>query len=123
MQVRKTEKKIEYDTVNFSPLLHSDEFNGISLYFIHTNRAESSLLSETDMDWINSLYLKANVVLKLLIFCLLNYHILSLWISTKLKQEKKINSCFHEDIFQTSVSFFSVFNWYLNMREGESLQK
>jgi len=59
------------------------------LYLIRTNRAESSLLSETDMDWINSLYLKANIVLKLLVFCLLNYHILSLWISTKLKQGKK----------------------------------
>lgn len=90
MQARKTEKKMEYDTVNFSSLLHSNEFNGISLYLIHTNRAESSLLSETDMDWINLLYLKANIVLKLLIFCLLNYHILSLWISTKLKQEKKL---------------------------------
>lgn len=78
MQVRKTEKKREYDTVNFFSVLLSNKFNGISLHLIHANRAESSLLSETDMDWINSLYLEANIVLKLLIFCLLNYHILSL---------------------------------------------
>lgn len=51
-------------TVNFSPLLHSDVFNGIRLYLIHTNRAESSLLSETDMDWINSLYLEAKLKIK-----------------------------------------------------------
>lgn len=67
MQVMKTEKKMEYDTVNFSPLLHSNAFNDISLYLIHTNGAESSLLPETDTDWISSLYLKPNIVLNLLI--------------------------------------------------------
>lgn len=58
---------MEYDAVHFSPLLHSNEFHDISLYLIHTNRAKSSLLPEKDTDCISSLYLKANIVLKLLI--------------------------------------------------------